>query len=375
MAGLLEAEGHTAGEHPDVAELARQVTALEKQVEHFELQSLMVGPFDANNAYLTLHAGGRGNGIVRLGGDDAAADVRPLCQKPGILGFHHGLPARRGSRGEERHPDGVGPWAYGFLKAERRVHRLVRISPFDSAKRRHTSFASLDVVAEISDDVEVEIDEKTCGWTRSVGRGGRAARQQDRQRHRDHAPAQRDRGGLPGRAQPAFQPRQGHEGAARQALRAGAGQEAPRRDGSSTATRARSRRASDPLVCAATLYDGEGSPHRDRNRPGGCRSRRRPGPVYRGLAEAEPRQRRGRRAVGGVRVQGGTAIQPNYEKNGKPKGDRAAGRTLRVSRDRAAGQPGAGGFVGESGERGGRGQRPRSASAATGGHICDQVQS
>lgn len=190
MAGLLEAEGHTAGEHPDVAELARQVTALEKQVEHFELQSLMVGPFDANNAFLTLHAGAGGTESC----DWAAMLLRMYdryCQKQGFT-----VSTMDYQPGEEAGVKSVtlmvsGPWAYGFLKAERGVHRLVRISPFDSAKRRHTSFASLDVVAEISDDVEVEIDEKDLrvDTFRSGGAGGQHVNKTDSAIRITHLPS------------------------------------------------------------------------------------------------------------------------------------------------------------------------------------------
>jgi peptide chain release factor 2 len=74
-----------------------------------------------------------------------------------------------------------GPYAYGYFKGERGVHRLVRISPFDSAKRRHTSFAALDVVAEIDDDVQVEIDEKDLrvDTYRSSGAGGQHVNKTD----------------------------------------------------------------------------------------------------------------------------------------------------------------------------------------------------
>jgi peptide chain release factor 2 len=190
MAGLLEAEGHTDGEHSDVAELARQVAALEKQVEHFELQSLMVGPFDANNAYLTLHAGAGGTESC----DWAAMLLRMYdryCQKQGFS-----VSTMDYQPGEEAGVKSVtlmvsGPWAYGFLKAERGVHRLVRISPFDSAKRRHTSFASLDVVAEISDDVEVEIDEKDLrvDTFRSGGAGGQHVNKTDSAIRITHLPS------------------------------------------------------------------------------------------------------------------------------------------------------------------------------------------
>jgi len=180
MAGLLAEAGQVSAEHPDVVELARQVARLEKQYEHVELQSLMVGRFDANNAYLTLHAGAGGTESC----DWAAMLMRMYdryCQKQGFE-----VSTVDYQPGDEAGVKTVtlmvsGPWAYGFLKAERGVHRLVRISPFDANKRRHTSFASLDVVAEISDDIEVEIDDKDLrvDTYRSGGAGGQHVNKTD----------------------------------------------------------------------------------------------------------------------------------------------------------------------------------------------------
>ena len=102
-----------------------------------------------------------------------------------------------------------GRFAYGWLSAERGVHRLVRISPFDSQARRQTSFASLDVTPLLDDDAaEVEIDEKDLrvDTYRSSGRG-RSAHQQDRLGDSHHAPADRHRRQLSERASPAPEPR------------------------------------------------------------------------------------------------------------------------------------------------------------------------
>lgn len=189
MAGLLESEGHVSENHPDVVELGKQLAALEKQYEHVELQSLMTGKFDASNAFLTLHAGAGGTESC----DWAAMLLRMYdryCQKQGFE-----VATVDYQPGEEAGVKSVtlmvsGPWAYGFLKAERGVHRLVRISPFDSAKRRHTSFASLDVVAEISDDVAVEVDEKDLrvDTYRSGGAGGQHVNKTDSAIRLTHLP-------------------------------------------------------------------------------------------------------------------------------------------------------------------------------------------
>lgn len=189
MAELLAAEGHTAEDHPDVVELAKQLDALDTQYAKVELQSLMVGRFDASNAFLTLHAGAGGTESC----DWAAMLMRMYeryCLQQGFT-----ISTVDYLAGEEAGVKSVtlmvsGPWAYGFLKAERGVHRLVRISPFDSAKRRHTSFASLDVVAEISDDIEVEIDEKDLrvDTYRSSGSGGQHVNKTDSAIRLTHLP-------------------------------------------------------------------------------------------------------------------------------------------------------------------------------------------
>jgi peptide chain release factor 2 len=190
MAELLEAEGHVAPDHPDVKELASQVEALERKYAAFELQSLMTGRFDANNAFLTLHAGAGGTESC----DWAAMLLRMYdryCQKRGFQSTTVDYQPGDEAGVKSATLMVTGPWAYGFLKAERGVHRLVRISPFDSAKRRHTSFASLDVVAEISDDVEVEIDEKDLrvDTFRSGGAGGQHVNKTDSAIRITHMPS------------------------------------------------------------------------------------------------------------------------------------------------------------------------------------------
>lgn len=137
------------------------------------LQSLLSGKLDAHNAYLTLHSGAGGTEacdwadmlfrMYRMYCEDNGFEVEVLDTQPG----------------EEAGLKSVtflvsGPYAYGYLKAERGVHRLVRISPFDANKRRHTSFSSLDVIAEISDDIEVELKDEDLrvDTYRAGGAGG-----------------------------------------------------------------------------------------------------------------------------------------------------------------------------------------------------------
>ncbi len=92
-----------------------------------------------------------------------------------------------------------GEYAYGYLNTERGVHRLVRISPFDANKRRHTSFASVDVVPEIADSAPIEINPADIrGRYFSRRRQRRTECKQGRNRGADRAQTDRDRGGLPG---------------------------------------------------------------------------------------------------------------------------------------------------------------------------------
>ncbi len=141
--------------------------------EKLELQSLLDGELDAKNAYLTLHAGAGGTESC----DWADMLLRMYARYAEGQGFaFEVLECQPGDEAGIKRATALvsGAYAYGYLKAERGVHRLVRISPFDSNKRRHTSFAALDVVAEIDEDIEVEIDEGDLrvDTYRSSGAGG-----------------------------------------------------------------------------------------------------------------------------------------------------------------------------------------------------------
>jgi peptide chain release factor 2 len=145
-----------------------------------EFQSLLGDKLDPSNAYLTFHAGAGGTESC----DWTEMLLRMYRYYIESRGFETEVHDYQG--GEEAGIRNVsllvtGPYAYGYLKAERGVHRLVRISPFDANKRRHTSFASLDVVAEISDDIEVDIKEADLriDTYRSSGAGGQHVNKTD----------------------------------------------------------------------------------------------------------------------------------------------------------------------------------------------------
>ncbi|MDI6774213.1 MAG: peptide chain release factor 2 [Verrucomicrobiota bacterium] len=145
----------------------------EKRFEALELASLLNGRLDRNNAYLTLHAGAGGTESC----DWTDILLRMYRRHIEKRGFDvEVMDYQAGDEAGVRHVTFLvtGPYAYGYMKSERGVHRLVRISPFDANHRRHTSFAALDVVAELDDVVEVEIDEKELrvDTYRSGGAGG-----------------------------------------------------------------------------------------------------------------------------------------------------------------------------------------------------------
>jgi peptide chain release factor 2 len=131
--------------------MAVEVNAAEQKFNQFELENLLGGEHDASNAIFSIHAGAGGTESC----DWANMLLRMYQRYCETRGFKVDLVDIQS--GDEAGIKSVtmlvtGEYAYGYLKAERGVHRLVRISPFDSNKRRHTSFASVDVIAELSDD-------------------------------------------------------------------------------------------------------------------------------------------------------------------------------------------------------------------------------
>lgn len=177
---LLEGSESESERDEFMKEAESRVGKLEADYRRFELQSLLSEQFDANNAYLDINAGAGGTESC----DWASMLYRMYTRYCEEHGFTVDLLDMQ--RGDEAGIKSVsflvsGPFAYGYLKAERGVHRLVRISPFDSAKRRHTSFAALDVVAEVDDAVEVEILDKDLrvDTYRSSGAGGQHVNKTD----------------------------------------------------------------------------------------------------------------------------------------------------------------------------------------------------
>jgi len=141
-----------------LAELDAGVAGLQKDVEQLEFKTLLSGEVDANSAILSINSGAGGTESCDWAGMLMRMYVRWAEDKGYSVRTLDILPA------EEAGIKNVtmlieGEYAYGYLKAERGVHRLVRISPFDANKRRHTSFASVDVMPELGETAEVTIDE------------------------------------------------------------------------------------------------------------------------------------------------------------------------------------------------------------------------
>jgi peptide chain release factor 2 len=169
-----------ANDEPSFAESKAEVIALEKVGGDLEVKRILNGPMDANSTYLSINSG--------AGGTEACDWAGILMRMYMRYADQHGykVEALEMSDGEGAGIKSVtllieGPYAYGYLKAESGVHRLVRISPFDSNARRHTSFASVFAWPEVDDDIEIEINmsEVEVQTYRSSGAGGQHVNKTD----------------------------------------------------------------------------------------------------------------------------------------------------------------------------------------------------
>ncbi len=171
--GVLIELGEEEGDESLTDEVVAELAKAEEEIGKLRLKTLLKGKYDDCNAIITLHAG--------AGGTEAQDWTSMLyrmytryCERSGfnitVLDLLDGEEA--GIKSVTFLAEGIN--AYGYLKAEKGVHRLVRISPFDANKRRHTSFASCDVVPEIENDTTVEIrpEDLKVDTYRSSGAGG-----------------------------------------------------------------------------------------------------------------------------------------------------------------------------------------------------------
>ena len=169
MNSLLEQEKEESLEE----DLKKSIKQLEKEIEKLEIDTLLSGKYDSNNAILTIHPG--------AGGTESCDWAQMLYRMYTRWALDNGYNVKELDYldGEEAGLKSVtfiveGSYAYGYLKGEMGVHRLVRISPFDSGGRRHTSFASLEVLPEITEDIEIDInpDDLRVDTYRASGAGG-----------------------------------------------------------------------------------------------------------------------------------------------------------------------------------------------------------
>lgn len=169
--------------------IEKEIQELQVKIEKLETASLLSEEYDTLNAIVTIHAGAGGTES-----QDWAEMLNRMylrwCEKNG---FEYSLYDMQ--EGDEAGIKSVtfgvkGMYAYGYLKSEKGVHRLVRISPFDANKRRHTSFAALDVMPEIEDDVEIQIrpEEIEMDTYRASGAGGQHVNKTDSAVRLKHLP-------------------------------------------------------------------------------------------------------------------------------------------------------------------------------------------
>ena len=160
-----------------------------QEFEKFEMRVLLSHPYDRSNAILEIHPG--------AGGTESQDWAEMLFRMYSRYGERHGMKVKvlDYQEGDEAGIKSVsllleGSFAYGYMKAERGVHRLVRISPFDSGGRRHTSFASVDVMPEFQDEIEIVIEDKDLqvDTMRASGAGGQHINKTDSAVRMTHIP-------------------------------------------------------------------------------------------------------------------------------------------------------------------------------------------
>lgn len=174
-------EGADEGEGTEyLEEMHQSIESMRKELDELEIRSFLNGKMDRNNAILSINAG--------AGGTESCDWAEMLLRMYTRWAERNGYTVEVDdiAPGEEAGISGasiriIGLNAYGYAKAERGVHRLVRISPFDSNARRHTSFCAVDAIAEIEDDIDVEIkdEELRVDTYRASGKGGQHVNKTD----------------------------------------------------------------------------------------------------------------------------------------------------------------------------------------------------
>jgi len=162
-----------AGDMDTWREVDQEHTKLEADVGAFELSQLLSGPFDRGNAFIVIHSGAGGTEACDWA-DMLMRMYQRWCQRRGykVELIDHEAGDDVGTRSATL--EIIGENAFGFLQTERGVHRLVRISPFDAAKKRHTSFASIDVTPDSEDEIDIVVrdEDLRVDTYRAGGKGG-----------------------------------------------------------------------------------------------------------------------------------------------------------------------------------------------------------
>lgn len=170
-------------------EVVTEVASLESLVHELEIKKMLSGELDANSTYLSINAG--------AGGTEAQDWAEMLYRMYMRYGEKHGYKVQEIERSDGE-AAGIksatllieGPYAYGYLKAENGVHRLVRVSPYDANARRHTSFASVFCWAEVDDDIKIDLNmaDVKVDTYRSSGAGGQHVNKTDSAVRMTHMP-------------------------------------------------------------------------------------------------------------------------------------------------------------------------------------------
>jgi peptide chain release factor 2 len=173
-----------------ISELTKDLGLILKALEALEFKFFLSGEFDANSAILSINSGAGGTESC----DWANMLLRMYCRFAENKGYK--VKTVDMLEGEEAGIKNVtllidGPYAYGYLKSESGVHRLVRISPFDANKRRHTSFASVDALPQIENNIDIKVEEKDLKIDvyRSSGAGGQSVNTTDSAVRITHLPS------------------------------------------------------------------------------------------------------------------------------------------------------------------------------------------